>query len=259
MPTPANSDQHGDTERSPSQPGAFPVTHWSKLKVLHEGDDEGRRPVLDFLIRRYWKPVYCFVRRFGYDDEQAKDLVQEFFMVALAKNLFAKADPVRGRFRNFLLKSLQHFLANARRHAGAQVRHPAGGFVTIHELSTQDGPVFVPKDTETPDEVFHRSWLRELVLRVLKTLENECRATGKMTHFDLLRLRIIEPILEGSETPSYQMLAKQYELTEKEAAARVVTARRAYHRLLREEIWMYAASDEEVGAEIQDIWRFMAE
>jgi hypothetical protein len=65
--------------------------------------------------------------------------------------------------------------------------------------------------------------------------------------------------LEGSEPPSYQTLAKQYGLTEKEAAARVVTARRAYHRLLREEIRIYATSDEEVGAEIQDIWRFMAE
>jgi len=259
MPTSAHSDQRGDNAGAPSQPGAFPATLWSKMIALREGDDEGRRAVLDFLIRRYWKPVYFFVRRFGYDDEQAKDLVQEFFMVALAKNLFAKADPERGRFRNLLLKSLQHFLANARRHEGAQIRRPPGGFVTIHELSTQDGPVFVPRDSETPDEVFHRSWLRELVLRVLKTLEDECRATSKTTHFELLRLRIIEPILDGAEPPSYQELAKQYELTEKEAAARVVTARRAYHRLLREEIRLYAGSDEEVGAEIQDIWRFMAE
>ena len=48
-------------------------------------------------------------------------------------------------------------------------------------------------------------------------------------------------------------------MTEKEAAAQLVTARRAYHRLLRDEIRLYAASKEEVAAEIQDLWRFMAE
>ena len=241
-------------------PGVFPLTQWSKLVDLRENTGEERRAILDFLIRRYWKPVYCFVRRSGSDDEQAKDLVQEFFMVAIAKDLFSKADPERGRFRNFLLTSLKHFLANARREAFAKKRHPEEGFVSIHELSTQEGgPVIVLKNTETPDELFHRSWLRELVLCVLKTLETECLATDKRTHFELLRLRIIKPILEGAEAPSYQWLAKQFDLTEKEAAARVVTARRAYHRLLREEIRLYAASEKEVGEEIQDIWRFMAE
>jgi RNA polymerase sigma-70 factor (ECF subfamily) len=246
-----------DNEKCNS-PGAFPVTLWSKLIALRDGDEDGRRAIFDFLIRRYWKPVYFFVRRVGYDDEQAKDLVQEFFMVAFATNLFAKADPQRGRFRNLLLKSLQHFLANTRRHEAAQIRHPGGGFVTIHELCTQDRPVFVPMDTETPEEVFHQTWLRELVLRVLQTLEAECRATGKTTHFELLRLRIIEPILEGAEPPSLRTLAEQFGLAEKAVHNQIITARRAYHRLLRDEIRLYARNDEEVACEIQDLWRFMA-
>jgi RNA polymerase sigma-70 factor (ECF subfamily) len=246
MRTPSNSDHHGHTGNNPNQPGAFPATMWTKLAALREGDDDGRREVLDFLVRRY-------------GEGEAEDLVQGFFLAAVNSNLFIKADRKRGRFRSLLLGSLQNFLANARRAAGAKKRKPEGGFVSIHELSTQEGFVFVPKDTETPDEVFHRTWLRELILRVLKTLEDECRITDKTTHFELLRLRIIEPILEGAEAPSYQELAERYDLTEKEAAARVVTARRAYHRLLREEIRLFATSDEEVGAEIQDIWRFMAE
>lgn len=80
----------------------------------------------------------------------------------------------------------------------------------------------VPKDTETPDEVFHRSWLRELVVRVLKTLEAKCLATSKRTHFELLRLRIIEPILEGEEAPSLRTLAEQYGMTDKEVANQVL-------------------------------------
>lgn len=257
MKPPTNTRQPVEAERDTRQ-GAFPVTLWSKLMALRDGDDAGQRVVLDFLIRRYWKPVYCYVRRFGYDDEQAKDLVQEFFMVALTKKLFAKADPDRGRFRNLLLKSVQHFMANTHRHNVAKVRRPPEGFITIHELSSQEGPVVVPKNTETPDELFHRTWLRELVLRVLKALEVECLTTGKQMHFQLLRLRIIEPILDGAEPPSLQALAQRYGLGEKEIANQVLTARRAYQRLLRAEIRLYAGSEEEVASELQDLWRFMA-
>ena len=90
-------------------------------------------------------------------------------------------------------------------------------------------------------------------------MEAECLVTGKRTHFELLRLRIIEPILEGTEPPSLQLLEEKYGLGQKEIANQVLTARRAYHRLMRQEIRVYAASDEEVAEEIQDLWRFIAE
>ena len=73
------------------------------------------------------------------------------------------------------------------------------------------------------------------------------------------KARIIDPVLAGKEAPSFRTLAAQRGLTEKDAANRVLTARRAYHRSLRGEIRLYAVSDEEVAAKIQDLWRFMAE
>jgi DNA-directed RNA polymerase specialized sigma24 family protein len=243
---------------SAARTGGFPATHWSKLAAAKGDVSAARRDALNFLLIRYWKPAYFYVRRFGHGEEESKDLVQEFFSAALATELFAKADPARGRFRNLLLKSLKNFLANAQRAAGAKKRHPAEGFVSIHELATEEGPAVVPKDTVTPDELFHRTWLRELTLRVLKTLENECLATGKQLHFEFFRRRIVEPILEGANPPSLRELAEQKRLNEKDVDNRVITARRAYQRLLREEIRLYASSDEEVAEEIQDIFRFLS-
>lgn len=247
-----------DTAKTENENG-FPRTHWSQLALVREGVSAERQAALNFLAQRYWKPVYLYVRQRGHDEEQAKDLVQEFFFVALSDDLFAKADPAKGRFRNFLLKSLQHFLANAHRDAHAKKRYPSQGFVAIHELVSESGPVVVPKDTRTPDEAFHRNWLRELVLRVLRALEQECQATGKQTHFELLRQRLIAPVLEGADAPSLRDLAQRHGLSDKDVENRVITARRAYQRLLREEIRLYASSDEEVAAEIQDLWRFMTE
>jgi RNA polymerase sigma-70 factor (ECF subfamily) len=239
--------------------GGFPRTHWSRMAAVKGDACTAKHEALDFLAQRYWKPVYLYVRQSGYDVEQAKDLVQAFFYFALVSDLFAKADATRGRFRNLLLKSLRHFLANAHRHAHARIRDPVGGFVVIHELASESGPLVVPEDTKTPDEEFHRNWLRELVLRVLRTLELECQATGKQIHFKLLHERIIAPVLEGAEVPSLRDSAQRHGLSEKDVENRVTTARRAYQRLLRKEIRLYAGSDEEVTAEIKDIWRFMAE
>jgi len=114
-----------------SPDGAFPATHWSQFAALRAGVDGERTAILNFLIQRYWKPVYCYLRRAGCGEEEAKDLVQDFFAFCLQRDFFDQADPARGRFRSFLLGSLQHFLANARRAAHAQKRRPEQGFVPL--------------------------------------------------------------------------------------------------------------------------------
>ena len=236
----------------------FPTTHWSQLAVVRDSPTREHQDVLNLLIQRYWKPMYCYVRHRGYGNEDAKDLVQEFFTLWLVKRLFGRADPKRGRFRTYLLSSLKNFLSNARRAAHAQRRRPPGGFVSIHKLATDEGVAFEPVERETPEAVFNRTWATELVLRVLRLLEEECRATDKEAHYDLFRQRIINPALNGAQPPTLRELAQALGLTEKQAANRLVTARRAYQRLLREEIRIYASSEEDLAMEVRDLFHFLA-
>ena len=114
-----------------------------------------------------------------YGETETEDLVQDFSLTAFTTELFAKADPARGRFRNFLVKSLGHFLSKEWSDALVKKGHPGEGFVSMHELVSEAGPVVAPKDMKTPDEAFHRAWLCELVLRVLRTVEREYSANGE--------------------------------------------------------------------------------
>jgi len=50
-------------------------------------------------------------------------------------------------------------------------------------------------------------------------------------------------------------LANRHGIDEKQAANALLTARRAYQRLLRDEIRLFARSEEEVSAEVRDIFR----
>ena len=72
------------------------------------------RQALEELCRRYWSPLRHFIRWRGYTQSEAEDLTQEFVLHILQHSTFKKADPLRGRFRSFLLGALTRFLADER-------------------------------------------------------------------------------------------------------------------------------------------------
>ena len=239
--------------------GRFPTTHWTQIAAVRGEITAEQGQALNFLIRRYWRPVYQYLRRRGFRNEDAKDLVQEFFTSCLSKEFLGRADPTRGRFRAFLLACLDRFVSNVRRAAHAQRRCPAAGIVSLDDLGTDEDLRYEPADHETPEAVFERRWAHDLIQETLRALEQECRATGKEAHFELFRLRIIEPALHGVSPPPLRELAGKLRLTEKGAANHLLTARRAYQRLLREEIRLYASSEQEIAAEVRDLFLLLAE
>lgn len=238
--------------------GNFPSTHWSQL--CHAADRDATRytAAIDFLLQRYWKPVYSYLRRKGLSEEDAKDLTQEFFTNWLTKDLFARADRLRGRFRSLLLSSLDHFVANQRRAERAQRRRPPGGVASLDALIGDEHAGFDPADQHTPQEAFDRAWASDLLHRVLRRFEDECRINSKMQLFELFRLRIIDPALQGAATPPLAEVAPRMGLTEEQAKNRIVTARRAFQRLLNEEIGLYASKDE-MAKEVSDLFRILSE
>jgi type I restriction enzyme M protein len=61
----SDSSTRPDSESDTPPAAAFPATYWSRFSALRAGDSTERRDALDFLLRRYWKPVSCCLRRRG--------------------------------------------------------------------------------------------------------------------------------------------------------------------------------------------------
>ncbi|MCF7788876.1 MAG: hypothetical protein K9N47_22315 [Prosthecobacter sp.] len=233
----------------------FPQTRWSQLARLKDGDESTKSEVLGTLYQLYRKPVLAYLARRGFGHEKAEDLVQDFFLHSMQHQLFEKAETARGRFRGLMLSALQHYAANAHRHDQAQQRRPAGGFVAADEVLAEGGSsAILGVDHHTPEDAFTQTWARMLLARVVDALDGECQATGKQTHFSIFKRFMLLPILDGVAAPSQRDMAVEFGLTEKEVANRLVTARRAYQRLLREEIAQYATDSDEVDAEIRDLF-----
>src|SRR2546425_8019441 len=72
--------------------GVFATTHWSVVRLAGDATTPQSTAALDQLCRQYWQPLYYFVRRKGYAEADAKDLVQGFFARLLEKGLFGAAD-----------------------------------------------------------------------------------------------------------------------------------------------------------------------
>jgi DNA-directed RNA polymerase specialized sigma24 family protein len=91
----------------------FLTTQWGLVATASAEGTAEARAALDGLYRVYCYPVYAFIRRRGYGRQDAQDLTQDFFVYLLEKSTLGRADPQRGRFRSFLLGTLDHFLAHA--------------------------------------------------------------------------------------------------------------------------------------------------
>jgi len=96
----------------PERGGAhFASTHWSLVLAAGQSDSPQAIEALETLCRTYWYPVYSYVRRKGRNVHEAQDLTQEFFCRVIERHFLRAADRKRGKFRSFLLASLEHFLA----------------------------------------------------------------------------------------------------------------------------------------------------
>ena len=219
------------TEQRPRKT-TFPDTNWAEVNAVADGDSRAR----DQVISRYREPMLAFLRCTGFAREEAEDALHDFLAFAIKRELFARGEQSRGRFRSFLLAALKNFLANRRRHAHAARRHPAGGLGSLDEMADEYCQPEGAIESETPERAFDRAWTRELMVRVLARLESECRERGQSSHFEVFRLRIIGPQLDGNATPAMDAVARRLGLTFKETANRLVTMKRAFRRVLRAEL-----------------------
>lgn len=231
----------------------FQTTQWSEIFDAGTEDDVRRNTIIDALLRRYWKPVYCYIRRKGYDNEQAKDLTQGFFYeVVLNSNLIRQADQTKGRFRTFLLTALDHYLIDVHRRETARKYAPRGGFAAL-EGSDLSG-LTRAHSRMTPDQVFNYIWATEMIDQVISRVKKECCDTGKETHWRVFHAKILAPIIDNQASPSLQELCERYGVEdEAKASNMIITVKRCFRRVLEDHLRRFVRTDSEIEDEINEL------
>jgi RNA polymerase sigma-70 factor (ECF subfamily) len=163
------------------------ATPWADLDQAGAGNmpalDEARRR----LLQHYSSAVYSYLLGAVRNPDVADDLFQEF-AVRLMRGAFRRADPRRGRFRNFLKTALSHLVTDHYRRL-RRVPRPHDGFpepATDRSLLTE------------AEEQFVEEWRAQLIDRTFAALEAFEERTGQPLH-TLLQFRVDNPDLSVAD------------------------------------------------------------
>lgn len=237
-----------------SPAATFTTTHWSVVLAAHADDPDRAHDALEKLCTVYWYPLYAFLRRRGHQPANAEDLVQGFIAHLLEREFFQAADPDKGRFRSYLLTSLNHFVADTAER-GRRLKRGAGKPVlSLDAAMAERRYELEPADPSNPEQLFDRRWALTLLDTVLQRLEAEAVESGRA---DLLRQ--IKGVLLGDRGGvTYAELAPQLGLSEAALTMTVQRLRRRYRELVREEIAHTVSRPVEIEEEMRHLFQVLS-
>ena len=230
-----------------SGPTHFRTTAWSVVIGAQDNGSEERSQCVSRLCSTYWKPVYQYIRRRGLTHDDARDMTQEYFATFLEKNFVATADRERGRFRTFVLVTVNRFLT---KQLAKRSRKQARRNIVIP--TEDDGEDFLLPELsvhETAEDDFNKRWALSLIETTLKHMARACNSGKKKKYFQALQMFLEST---GSTKPlSYKEMAEKLEVSETDITNYLFRGRNIFQKMLRDEIRQSVASERAIDEEIE--------
>ena len=239
------------------RPELFVSTSWTAVFDAAESRlaPARARAALSELCIRYWRPLYLFLRSQGFNSEDAQDLTQGFFVDLIQTRAYARADPVKGRFRSFLLGALKHFVADARDRARAHKRGGDAICVPITDAALEKMENQIGRAaTWSPEFIYEREWAAGLVRRAFERLAEESAIAGKSALFDSLKSYLSAT---GEEVVTYEKLSARLRRPVATLRSDVARLRARYRAILREEVSGTVEEPSEVDEELRYLCQVM--
>jgi len=218
------------------------------LEAGKKGSAESMQ-ALEELCRRYWRPLYAYVRRQGHTPEDAQDLTQAFFERFLRQEYVSLADPNRGKFRTFLMRSMEHFLINEWAKERALKRGGEYRIVSLQEQEAEERYLSERSGNSTPAQIFEKRWALTLLDQVLARLRAEFSSPDKQALFEALKGSVLGEEAEAS----YQQIGLKLGMAEGAVKIAVHRMRQRYRELLRAEVAHTVQTTAEVDEELKHL------
>ncbi len=227
----------------------FTTTHWSVVLQARSPPAASAERALAQLCQNYWYPLYAYVRRRGHAPPEAEDLTQDFFGRLLEKGSLQQVDRRRGKFRTFLLSSLDHVLANEWDKRRTLKRGGRCLFVSWDALHAEERYRREPFHDITAEKLYDRRWAMMVIERAIDALRREYESRQELQLFELLQPNLsaetrVEPLQE---------VAARLQLTEAAVKMRIHRLRRRFGELLRAEVAQTVSQPQELEEEMQHL------
>ncbi len=162
------------------------MTQWSMVFQAHQGAAEAA-DAQQMLLQRYGGAIYRYLLGALRDPDAADELAQEFAL-RFVRGDFRRADPEKGRFRDFVKTAIFHLIVDHQKRKKGRPRPLSDGFE----------PAAPKEGTLEADREFIASWRDELLARAWDGLEQVQQETGQPYHA-VLRFRAENPDLKSDQ------------------------------------------------------------
>ncbi len=235
-----------------SGPSQFRTTAWSVVAGAQGADAAAKEKCLAMLCRNYWKPIYYYMRRRRLSHEDALDLTQEYFVTFLEKDFVAAADRERGRFRTFVLVTVNRFLS---KQLARRSRHQARFKIAIPLGDEEEVPIPELAQGETAEDDFNRRWALSLIESTLQKMKEDCAEGRRRYYYETFKL-FIESACDAKPM-SYREMAKKIGVNETDVTNFLHRGRNVFQKLLRSEIRQSVTSESEIDQEIEALKEYL--
>lgn len=237
---------HNDTFTN--HEGGFPTTAWSLIEQVQ--GSAGDAEATDRLLRRYWKPVYGFLRARGYPVSQAEDLTQEFFLRLLERDWLRRADAGRGRFRTFMLTLLVRFLSDQGQHRVRRQQLFERRIVSVSTLRAEQPSGWEPEVHATPEAVFEKNWVQSLLEHACEQVRSQCGVEGRGLWYHWFEEHVLG---DGSRRTSKSVLARRDGVSRDQVRYGVQQVKHRLDQTIRHELLRDGCSEEALEDEVRSL------
>ena len=227
---------------------SFHTTHWTIVMRAVQSQAPGGQSALAVLCRLYWYPLYVVARLSGHSPEDAQDLIQGFFLHLLEYRVLTGVDRLKGKFRSFLLVSLQDYLSNELNRARWLKRGGNEEFVHLDAEDAEERYRLEPVEFLTAEKIFDARWAMTVLGEAMNQLRQEYATQGKASTFETLKA-FLDPI--NSIAPvSYEEVGHQLHVSIARVKTLIHRLRKEYTAFLREEVGRTVCDPAEIDGEI---------
>lgn len=166
------------------------TTRWSVIFEACRGPERSDRAAQAEVLNRYCGAIYRYVLRVLGDADLADEACQEF-AYRFVRGDFRHADPAKGRFRDYVKKSVIHLLGEFQRARKARSRLTPLEAELVHELAA-------PTPIDVHEGEFLTLWRKELINRAWDEMELQQAANGPPYHA-VLRWKSEQPNLSAAD------------------------------------------------------------
>jgi RNA polymerase sigma-70 factor (ECF subfamily) len=214
--------------------GRFPETAQDLVMGLRAPSGAEFQAAMATLCRRYWKPVYMYVRiAWAKTNEDAKDLTQAYFLWLLEGDSLKKFDPIRGSLRSYLKVTLRSFVGHEEVALGALKRGGGARHVSLEGSPPALEEVVPDPRSADPEKAFESLWMVELINRAVERVRERYRTRDKEKAFQVYQDYVLS---QTDPRPTYQQLAERYGIKEREVETHLEALRLEVRREIRAEL-----------------------